>query len=186
MNNNNNINIITLSAKAENGKDATAFLLKEKLELQGNKVLICHYADLVKYIAKTFFDWDGNKDVKGRTLLQYIGTDIVRKRKPSYWVDFIKSIIDLFGSEWEYVLIPDCRFPNEIETWKDDGFNITSLHIERLNYENRLTTEQRLHPSETALDDYKFDYYIKASNGIDYLSYEVDRFINWLKEKEHD
>ncbi len=41
----------------------------------GYKVLIAHYADLVKYVAKTFFEWNGEKDEYGRSLLQHIGTE---------------------------------------------------------------------------------------------------------------
>ena len=104
--------IITISAKAKNGKDFCASLIKQKLESRGNKVLIAHYADLLKYICKTFFGWDGKKNQEGRTLLQYVGTDVIRQKNPDYWVNFIVSILNLFPNEWDYVLIPDTRFPN--------------------------------------------------------------------------
>lgn len=67
--------IVCISGKAQHGKDTTAKLLEEILEAQGNRVLIAHYGDLVKYVCKTFFGWDGKKDEKGRTLLQRVGTD---------------------------------------------------------------------------------------------------------------
>ena len=38
--------VITISGKAQNGKDTTAGLLKAALEADGYKVLITHYADL--------------------------------------------------------------------------------------------------------------------------------------------
>lgn len=47
--------VITISGKAQNGKDTTAGLLKAALEADGYKVLITHYADLLKYICKQFF-----------------------------------------------------------------------------------------------------------------------------------
>jgi hypothetical protein len=173
-------NIISLSGKAEHGKDLTASILKEKLESKGYEVLIIHYADLVKYLAKQYFGWDGQKDQKGRTLLQWLGTDVVRKKKPNYWVDFVKGFVELFKDKYDYVLIPDCRFPNEVELWKQDGWDITALHIERLDYENHLTPDQRNHPSETALDNYKFDYYIKTVSGTEFLEKEVDKFIEFI------
>lgn len=174
------IKIITISGKAEAGKDLTATILKEKLELKNKRVLITRYADLVKYFAKQYFNWDGNKDEKGRTLLQWLGTDNVRKKEPNYWVDFIKGFVKLFQNEFDYVLIPDCRFPNEINLWKQDGWNITALHIERLNYENHLTLEQRLHPSEIALDNFNFDYYIKSKNNIEDLKEKINDFLTYL------
>ena len=99
--------IVCISGKAQHGKDTTAKLLEEILEAQGNRVLIAHYGDLVKYVCKTFFGWDGKKDEKGRTLLQRVGTDKIRAVSPDYWVDFIVSILDIFCDEWDYVLIPD-------------------------------------------------------------------------------
>lgn len=152
--------IITISAKAQHGKDYTANLLKEELEDIGYSVLICHYADLLKYICKQFFGWDGKKNEEGRTLLQKVGTEGVRKVKPDYWVDFIKDILTFFPYEWDYVIIPDTRFPNEIESLVIDGFNVTTIRVERPNFENNLTEEQRNHASETSLDDYLFDYKI--------------------------
>ena len=169
--------IITLSAKAEGGKDTTALQLKNQLEDMGYSVLITHYADLLKYICREFFDWDGRKNEEGRTILQRVGTNTVREQNPDYWVDFIKSILRMFPDEWDYVLIPDARFPNEIDAMKEE-FDTIAVHITRLGYENSLTEEQRKHPSETALDEYKFDYEIPNPGIIELLQLETQEFIN--------
>ena len=161
--------VVCISGKAQNGKDTSAALMKELLEKDGAKVLIAHYGDLVKYVCKTFFDWDGNKDEKGRTILQHVGTDIVRARRPNFWVDFILDILNLFDGEWDYVLIPDCRFDNEIKSMKDDGFDTVSLRVVRDGFDNGLTPEQQAHPSETALDNFPFDYVIHNVASIEYL-----------------
>lgn len=173
--------IITLSAKAKGGKDFCANLIKQKLELKGEKVLITHYADLLKYICKTFFGWNGQKDVEGRTLLQYVGTDIIRQKNPDYWVNFLIGIFNLFPDEWDYVLIPDTRFPNENDLMKE-CFDVSTVRVTRPNYDNGLTEKQQNHESEIALDDYKFDYQI-INNGDDSIHIEIDNFINWLMEK---
>lgn len=151
--------VITISGKAEAGKDTAAKLLKDQLEDRGYSVLICHYADLLKYICKQFFDWNGKKDEVGRTLLQKVGTEGVRTKDPDYWVKFIVDILKFFPNDWDYILIPDTRFPNEVDFIKKE-FPTTSMNIIRDDYENHLTPEQRQHPSETALDDYKFDHVV--------------------------
>ena len=138
--------IITISGHAQNGKDFCANLIKQKLESRGNKVLITHYADLLKYICKTFFNWDGRKNTEGRTLLQYVGTDVIRKKNPDYWVNFIIGIFNLFPDEWDYVLIPDTRFPNENNLMKE-YFDVTTVRVTRPNYDNGLTEEQQNHES---------------------------------------
>ena len=156
--------VICISGKAQHGKDTSAGFMKEFLEAKGKKVLIAHYGDLVKYVCKTFFDWDGQKDEKGRTLLQYVGTDVVRTQEPDYWVNFIADMIQLFYNEWDYVLIPDCRFPNEIEYIQkvgrldDTPYDVTHIRVVRQNFVSPLTEEQQKHPSETALDNYPYDY----------------------------
>lgn len=177
--------IITLSAKARHGKDFTASILQALLLREGKKVLICHYADLLKYICKTFFGWNGEKDEKGRSILQYVGTDVVREKEPDYWVDFLISIFKLFSYEWDYVLIPDTRFPNEINKLKKAGFDVTSIRINRPNFDNGLTEEQKNHPSETALDDYDFDYYISNDGTVKGLAVEVNKILKNIKE-EHE
>lgn len=174
--------IITLSGKAESGKDTVAKILKYKLEDLGYSVLICHYADLLKYICKTFFGWNGQKDLEGRTLLQRVGTEGIRSQRPDYWVDFIKDILHFFPNEWDYVLIPDCRFPNEVDSLKD--FDVIPVKVTRPNYENHLTEEQRQHPSETMHEHIIFSYEIVNNGMIKNATDKVQDFINWMFEKD--
>lgn len=152
--------VICISGKAMSGKDTAANYLKNKLEESGKRVLITHYADLLKYICKTFFGWDGRKDEKGRQLLQYVGTDVVREQNPNYWVDFLMNILGMFQYNWDYVLIPDCRFPNEITRLKRNGFNTTSVKIIRDDFDSSLTETQKSHKSETSMDNFDFDFVI--------------------------
>lgn len=168
--------VICISAKARHGKDSAAEILKDHLESLNKKVLIIHYADLLKFICTKFFNWDGNKDEKGRSILQHVGTDIVGAKKPDYWVDFVISFLQLFPTEWDYVLVPDCRFPVEVTKMKKH-FNTTTLRIERPNFDNGLTFEQKQHPSEVSLDDYSFDATIYNSGS---LSDFKDTIINWF------
>lgn len=169
--------VIAISGKAQAGKDTTANILKEILEANKYRVLIIHYADLLKFICKQFFGWDGNKDEYGRHLLQYIGTDVVRVRQPDFWVDTLISILKLFPDEWDYVLIPDCRFPNEIDQIRYPVFDTTHLRIVRPNYDNHLTQEQKEHPSETALDNTEADYYIMNDGTIEDLKEKIIDYI---------
>ncbi len=174
------MHIILISGKAQHGKDSTAQMLKQKFEQGNKKVLIVHFADLLKFICKYYFNWDGKKNEDGRTLLQKIGTDVIRSIKPNYWVDFVKSILSMFKNEWDYVLVPDCRFVNEMH-WGED-WNTTTVRVNRLNFISPLTPEQQGHPSETGLDCYNFDYVINSESGLGKLEVEVNKFIKWLEE----
>ena len=171
--------VILISGKAQHGKDTVAGLLEKQLVKLKERVLLTHYADLLKYICKAFFGWDGNKDVRGRWLLQYVGTDVVRNKKPGFWVEFMSTILELFGENWDFVIIPDTRFPDEISTLKEKGFDVVHLRVKRTNFESQLTDEQKQHPSETALDNIEPDYWIENSGTTEDLEHKIS---NWIKE----
>lgn len=169
--------VLCISAKAQHGKDTAATLIKEYLEAQGKRVLITHYADLVKFVCTKFFNWDGQKDEKGRTLLQYVGTDIISSQQPSYWVDFVISILKFFENEWDYVLIPDCRYPVEV-TRMSTAFETQLLRIERPNFESGLTEKQKQHVSETSMDNYFFDAIIYNDSTLESFKEKLIEFTN--------
>lgn len=152
--------VMAISGRAQHGKDTTANMLKKLMEQKGKTVLIFHYADLLKHICRSYFDWDGKKDDAGRRILQYVGTDVIRAKQPDYWVDFATGFLRLFPDEWDYVLIPDCRFPNEVDCLGQAGFDMMHVRIVRPGFKSPLSPEQQMHPSETALDHTVPDHWV--------------------------
>ena len=152
--------------------------MQKKLLANNNRVLVTHYADLLKFICANYFGWDGRKDENGRHLLQYVGTDVVRQRNPTLWVDFVKMMLMYFGDNWDYVIIPDCRFPNEVEPIKEN-FDAYHLRVVRPKFASSLTPEQLAHPSETALDDVEPDSTIVNDSNKSELLAKVSL---WIKE----
>ena len=171
--------VILVSGKAQNGKDTVAAMLRKKLVADNHRVLTTHYADLLKYICHNYFGWDGNKDEQGRQMLQYVGTDVIRQKNPTLWVDFVAMMLKYFHDNWDYVVIPDCRFPNEVTTMIENGFDTVHLRVVRPNFQSPLTEEQQQHPSETALDDTVPDDYIENSGTLEELEVTIS---NWIKE----
>lgn len=161
--------VFCISGKAGHGKDTFANILSNKLMEKDQRVLTIHYADLLKWMCQKLFDWDGVKDDEGRHLLQYVGTNVIRKQNPDFWVGFVADVLGFFGDEWDYVLIPDCRFPNEIEFLRSRGFDVTHIRIVRSGFKSALSAEQKAHPSETALDDYPVDVVIRNNGTLDEL-----------------
>lgn len=168
--------IICISGKARSGKDYTANHMKRMITniTQRNKgcpaqVLIYHQADLLKYLCRNLFGWNGVKDENGRRLLQYVGTDIVRKKNENYWVDFTISILELFDNMWDYVIIPDTRFPNEITRFSERGYNVIHIRIERDNYDNGLSITSKEHSSEHSLDNFTPDILLKNTGDEKYI-----------------
>ena len=178
--------VVCISGRAQHGKDTSAEMMRKYLWGYGKKVLITHYADLLKYICRQFFHWNGEKDERGRTLLQYVGTDVVRVQRPDFWVKFISDVLDMFDNEWDYVLIPDCRFPNEVSMLRSRGFDVVHVNVVRDGYDNGLTDEQRSHPSETAMDGIVADFIIENNGGLTDLNRAVIQFIQPIYEHEEE
>ena len=170
--------VICISAKAQHGKDTAASLMKTYLEANGQRVLITHYADLVKFVCTNYFGWDGNKDEHGRSLLQRVGTDVVSMQQPAFWADFIISILKFFENEWDFVLIPDCRYPVEVERMKEN-FDTRIIRIIRPNFESNLTIEQQQHPSETVMDTFPFDTVILNDCGFKTLLAKLECYLQY-------
>ena len=168
--------VYTISGKAQHGKDTFANLLKKGLEEEGYRVCIIHFADYLKFVCKEYFEWNGKKNTEGRTILQTIGTNLARANNPNIWANVTSEFIKAFKTEFDFFLIPDCRFPNEVETMKK-LFNSRSIKIERMLFDNGLTPEQKSHISETALDEYKMDYGIQNQNNMQSMERNVKYFL---------
>lgn len=164
--------IYVFSGKARSGKDTAVKLLKDIIIKNNYSVLTIAYADFLKEILGKCFNLTKEqlygvgkeKPIEGlyrdtgalleskecwtpRQLLQYLGTDIMRKIDPECWINVVKNFVTTY-SNYDFILISDGRFPNEID-WVTSRGGI-HLHIERSNRDFCSNTE---HISETALND---------------------------------
>lgn len=172
--------VICIAGKAQHGKTTVANYMKLSLEKRGNKVLITSYAGLVKYICKAFFGWNGKKDDAGRKLLQKVGTDIVRQKAPDYWVNFIIDMLRFFGDNWDYVILDDFRFPNEITKLLAAGHEVRYIKVIRENFKSPLSAEAKEHISENALGTIVPDFEILNSASLSKLMDTVEEVVMWL------
>lgn len=166
--------ILLISAKAQHGKDTFAKFVKDRVEeTEGKKVLIIKYGDILKNVCKMYYGWNGEKDEIGRTILQQVGTNLCRQNNPDVWVNCVIEIVKGLKTDFDYVCVPDTRFPNEIEAWeRNTNFYTYTIRLERVDengdlFDNGLTDEQKQHPSETALDNYYFNYVVENKNILD-------------------
>lgn len=109
-----------------------------------------------------------------REVLQYFGTNIIRKIYSDAWVkSTIKKIID---DNSMMAIVADVRFPNEVRAIQQNN-----------GYVIRLTRfiEEDSHESENLLDNYKkFDYVIDNMNmSIQEQSVELSKIMEDIKNK---
>lgn len=184
------LKLVLISGKAESGKDTVAKIIENKVN---NKfaVITPHIADKVKSIAKEDFGWDGIKDEKGRALLQLIG-DGGRQYNPNIWVNhflrflhFSKALNNSKGVK-ALILIPDVRYKNEViklvEWGNENEIQVFKVRVERPNYTNKLTEEQRKNSSETDLDNCEFwDFKVINDSTLENLYKTVDKMLEVME-----
>lgn len=83
-------------------------------------------------------------------------------------------------------IITDVRFPNEAQAILDRGGIVIRVNRPKAWHNSDIVRRdlQTEHPSETALDNWKFNYVIDNSSDIPHLIEEVKTFMNYLNQKE--
>jgi len=180
---NTNYNLICLSGKVGSGKDTVAKYLFENYDFPNFS-----FATELKYLLLEY-GWDGNKDLKGRKLLQQVGLAF-RTFAPDFWIDrlinynreFSSSIIQ--GRMYKNICLVDCRHENEITKFAEKlhmfypDFNLNkqlNICIKGPNYAHReMDSDTKNDISETGLDNFKFDYVIKNEDTLDSVYTAID------------
>lgn len=97
-------------------------------------------------------------------LLQWWGTEYRRTYfGTNYWVDRLFASIP---ANLDIAMISDTRFPNEADGVKQRGGYAVNVQRLREDGTQYFSSDRPVdHPSETALDGYNWDYYLKAKSG---------------------
>ena len=177
--------IYLIGGKARNGKDTLASFMQEVYESNGKKCCIMHVGNYIKHFAIDYFGWDGNDETKPRTLLQQLGTDIIRQKmnKPLFFINRLKEDIEVLENFFEVAIIADVRLPLEFDEIKKVYPNAIKIHIKRPELISELSEKEQKHITETALDHYDdYDYRI-TNQTLEQLKKEAE---NIIKEEEHE
>ena len=118
-------------------------------------------------------------------MLQQLGTNIIRENIDNKF--FVKKMIDdikVYSYFFDTIVISDARFKIEIDDIKNTFNNVIAVRIERPNFDNGLTLEQKKHPSEIDLDDYnKFDYKLTNDGTLEDLKKKVEKLVEVIKNE---
>lgn len=171
--------VFMISGKAGSGKGAVGNALEQELMKDGYPVLHIAFGDAVKDALVRYYDWDGNKDINGRAMLQRLGTEQMRHMFPDFWAEHVAKFIAATRKDHLYVIIDDWRFMNEFDVISDYNTEVVTIRVERYNedgskYVNpNMTAEQRAHQSEIELDKFPFDYIIENRGSLEDLEDNV-------------
>lgn len=105
-----------------------------------------------------------------REFLQRLGTEAIRTGiHQEAWVNAMFADFHSTISHW---LITDCRFLNEAEAVKHHKGIVVRIN------NPRLPLQEKAHPSETALDDYEFDYVIENDGTLEEFYEKIKVMLN--------
>lgn len=168
--------IITLSGKANCGKDLTANLIKTYCKNRNKKVLMLAYADFVKIVCARNFGYNESKKEETRAVLQHFGTDVVRKIEPDFWVRQVFHMIDVLRNQYDCFVITDARYENELGIAPFNlYYPICNVFIKR-DEENALGELEKSHSSEKMSSDEnleRYHYVIENNSTVDDLYEKV-------------
>lgn len=158
---------ILISGKAGVGKSTLGGLLAQNIT--NLTVQVANFADGVKKAGWKYFGWDGKKDDRGRNLLQKIGR-IGREYDEYIWAkNLLKDVDEMNLFPPDVVIVPDWRFPNELNYLEKEGYQIITIKVTAPSKEKLKGTPYYNDISETALDSVlEYDYVVDN----DFTTYE--------------
>jgi len=160
------------SGKAGTGKSWSSDSAQKFCDELGLKTFKSPFAYGVK-AAATFMGWDGEKDARGRKLLQDVGK-VGRAYDRNMWVSssFIR-IEEQVGYPFDAVFIDDWRFKNEYEyaIESEKLYKVIPIRLDAEDRESLKGTPEYDDISETELDKFEFPPMNYLCNNKDYLTY---------------
>lgn len=176
--------IILIAGRARSGKSSLAQCLKLEFEQINKKVVFSPYTKYLKLYIEEITNKKINDNDKPRDLLQQISSKIIKGElsKNNFFIDRQIEDIEIYSYFADVIIIPDVRFPKEIEILKEKFPNIISIGIKRKDYISTLTKEQQEDITETALNYYnKYDF--EVLNNTDTNLQEIAKKIVEIQTK---
>ncbi|MBQ7136437.1 MAG: hypothetical protein IJO43_00470 [Bacilli bacterium] len=167
--------IFLVSGASRNGKDTIGNFIQGYCDKNNIKVCRTQISKYLKQYIKDYFGWDGSEETKPRTLLQELGTDIIREKlnKPYFFANRTVEDLEILSHFFDVALVTDIRVPLEIETIKENFDDVVVIKVERVNYEQEMTAEQQKHKIENAMNDYNDYKYILINDTLEKLEEDV-------------
>ena len=162
--------IVLINAVARSGKDTFAEMLVSCLNHQNKLGIILPNALGVKEVASKVYGWNGDKDEKGRSLLIDI-TNTGYKYDKYFWENYsnqhLRHLEKMVNYKFDYVLVPDFRYPVTKTYYECLGYRVVTIYIARPEFDNELGVN-KYDVSEMPLD-VEFDFTVLNDSDLDNL-----------------
>ena len=170
--------IFLIGGKAGSGKHEIAKFIKEYYIYEKQETIITGYSKYLKLYAEEIIGWDRNEANKPRKFLQDLGVNIrTTLGMSNFFINRMLEDIKVYETFAQVCVIDDARLPNEIEEIKAQYQDVTSILVINQFSDSKLSVEEQVHPTETALENYDgFDYTIINSD-LNQLKEEVFKIL---------
>lgn len=151
-----NPKIYIMCGKAKHGKDTFSAYLRDVYKNNGKEIIVTQLSKYIKYYAREMTGWDLSEESKPRELLQQLGTGVIREylKKEDLFINRMIEDIDVFSCFYDAIIISDVRLKKEINDLRQAFPDLVCVHINRPDFDNGLTEEQKNHKTEIDLDDF--------------------------------
>lgn len=180
--------IILIAGKARSGKDTVANYLEQEFFQIGKKIVISPYTKYLKKYIEEITTESIDEENKPRDLLQQLSSELIKKKlnNPNFFLRRQIEDIKFYCYFMDVIIIPDVRFPEEIEEIRANFPNVIAIGVERKNYISTLTKEQQEDITETSLDNYtNYDYKIANTSQSELKQKTLEIFYK-IKERRKE
>ena len=156
--------IYVIGGKAKSGKNTFGEYLREELKEYGYKPCVMHITEPLYGYARNYFEWNGNDSDKPREFLQKMGIEIIKEKmgKKDFLLNRLYEDIEILSNFFNTFIITDARLVHEFESIKEHFSDVVTIKLERNNYNDYLTEEEKNHITEREISKYNnFDYIIE-------------------------
>lgn len=174
--------IVLIAGKMRVGKTTTAKIINSILFGRGFTASVESIAKFVKDSALTCFDWDENKDDRGRRLLQDVGRT-GRAYDQDIWIRKLFDYLDLnYLLLPDFILIDDWRYTNELDWLKDRLYTVLTMMIVS-NVRGKDSDDE----SEHDLDKFEEFDFVQQNDSDTVESYytQLKQFVNNILLKDN-
>ena len=169
--------IFIIAGKARQGKDTIYEYIKDYYK--DYKVLYLPNNYYMRDYAKRIMNWDGEDSTKPRELLIELADFARNNIDEHFYINRTIEDIMVFSNFYDIIVVPDARFPYELELPKEKIGNVITINVTRPNYESELTSENKKHSTETSLDNFNnYDYKIINDGSLEELKNKVNEILN--------
>ena len=166
------------------GKSEAAKMVKGAIIMSFATPLKNAAKELFGFTTQQLYTLEGKQEVDPRwgvtprEMLHWLGTDVMRKRFPGFWVKRMEYALQDINSPG-HIVIDDCRFPDEAAMVRRLGGTVVHVHGRQPKIEVDTRTVE--HEAEKPLEIFSGDLSLDNSGDLTLLKRRVAELVRYIQ-----